>query len=335
MKIAVFSAQPYDRRFLDAEAEVGKAEAVQLAYYTEALSLQSTVLAQGCEAVCVFVNDVLDAAVLEALAQIGVRAVLLRCAGFNNLDTAAAARLGLFVARVPAYSPEAVAEHTLALILTLNRNTHRAHARIREGNFALDGLLDSNLHGKTVGVVGLGKIGMAAARIFRGFGCRVLGSDPAPAAQFAALGELATLEELLPQADIVSLHCPLTPSTQYMINAQSLRAMKRGAMLVNTSRGALIDTCAVIDALKSRHLGALAIDVYEQESELFFHDRSADIIGDDVFQRLLTFPNVLVTGHQGFFTVEAMREIAQTTFMNLACHVNGTACVNAVPGTGK
>jgi D-lactate dehydrogenase len=174
---------------------------------------------------------------------------------------------------------------------------------------------------------------MAAVRIFKGFGCRVLGADPAPPPQFAAQGDLAAVEALLAQSDIVTLHCPLTPSTQHMIDAAALRTMKPGAMLVNTSRGALIDTCAVIDALKSRHLGALAIDVYEQESELFFHDRSADIIGDDVFQRLLTFPNVLVTGHQGFFTIEAMREIAQTTFMNLACYLDRTPCPNAVPGT--
>ena len=331
MKIAVFSAQPYDRRFFDAESRTGDAH--ELLYFTEPLSQRSSVLAQGCEAVCVFVNDVLDAPVLEALAKLGVRAVLLRCAGFNNLDIAAAARLGLFVARVPAYSPEAVAEHTLALVLTLNRNTHRAHARIREGNFALDGLLGSNLHGKTVGVVGLGKIGMATARIFKGFGCRVLGFDPVVPFQFGTLGELAPLAQLLAQADIVSLHCPLTESTHHMIDARALKDMKRGAMLVNTSRGALIDTAAVIHALKSRQLGALAIDVYEQESELFFHDHSADIIGDDVFQRLLTFPNVLVTGHQGFFTIEAMREIAQTTFANLACHVRGAPCFNAVPGT--
>ncbi len=331
MKVAVYSAQPYDRRFLDAEASV--IEGLELIYYTEPLSSNSTALAQGCEAVCVFVNDVLDAPVLDALAQLGVRAVLLRCAGFNHLDTAAAARLGLFVARVPAYSPEAVAEHTLALILTLNRHTHRAYARVREGNFALDGLLGTNLHGKTVGLVGLGKIGMAAARIFKGFGCRVLGADPAPPPAFAQLGELAAVAELLPQADIVSLHCPLTQATHHMIDAGALAAMKPGAMLVNTSRGALIDTGAVIKSLKARHLGALAIDVYEQESELFFQDHSDEIIGDDVFQRLMTLPNVLVTGHQGFFTEEAMREIAQTTFANLASYANGGPCVNAVPGT--
>lgn len=332
MKIAVFSAQPYDRRFLD-EAFAGVAGAFELTYHTEALSLQSAILAQGCAAVCVFVNDVLDAPVLAALTLLGVRAVLMRCAGYNNLDTQAAADLGMFVARVPAYSPQAVAEHTLALILTLNRHTHRAFARVREGNFALEGLLGSNLHGKTVGVVGLGKIGMAAARIFAGFGCKVVGFDPAPAAAFAAIGETVALARLLAEADIVTLHCPLMDATFHMIDAAALQRMKRGAMLVNTSRGALIDTPAVIDALKSGQLGALAIDVYEQESELFFHDRSADVIADDVFQRLLTFPNVLVTGHQGFFTIEAMREIAQVTVANLGCFMAGSACANAVPGT--
>ncbi|CAN7463436.1 2-hydroxyacid dehydrogenase [Pseudoduganella sp. LjRoot289] len=334
MKIAVFSAQPYDRRFLDEALQRRHADgAVTLQYHAEALSLESVALAQGCGAVCVFVNDVLDAAVLDALAGQGVRAVLLRCAGFNNVDAAAAARLGLFVARVPAYSPEAVAEFTLALVLTLNRNTHRAYARVREGNFALDGLLGSNLHGKTVGLIGLGKIGVAAARIFHGFGCRVLGHDPAPLPGYAQFGATVALPELLAQSDIVSLHCPLLPGTRHMIAAAALASMKPGAMLVNTSRGGLVDACAVIDALKSRHLGALAIDVYEQESELFFHDHSADIIADDVFQRLLTFPNVLVTGHQGFFTIEAMREIAVTTFGNLADHLAGRPCPNVVAGT--
>jgi D-lactate dehydrogenase len=329
MKVAVFSAQPYDRRFLD-EAWAGRqaGASITLQYFTEALSLASCTLAQDCGAVCVFVNDVLDAEVLAALAGQGVRAVLLRCAGYNNVDLAAAARLGLFVARVPAYSPEAVAEFTLALVLTLNRHTHRAYARVREGNFALDGLLGSNLHGKTVGLVGLGRIGLAAARIFHGFGCRVLGHDPAPPAAFGALGVQAALPALLADADIVSLHCPLLPSTHHLIDAAALARMKPGAMLVNTSRGGLLDTCAVIDALKSRRLGALAIDVYEQESELFFRDHSAEIIADDVFQRLLTFPNVLVTGHQGFFTAEALREIAETTLDNLDRYIQGSPCAN-------
>ena len=335
MKIAVFSAQPYDRRFLDeAFSQYSGGDPVELIYFAEALSLPSVNLARECEAVCVFVNDQLGAPVLEALAALGVRAVLLRCAGFNNVDIASAARLGLFVARVPAYSPEAVAEHTLALILTLNRHTHRAYLRVRDGNFALDGLLGSNLHGKTVGLVGLGKIGMAAARIFKGFGCTVLGADPMAPGEFEAIGQAVQLDELLARSDIVSLHCPLMPSTRHLIDAAALASMKTGATLINTSRGALIDTAAVIKALKSRKLGGLAIDVYEQEDELFFQDRSSDIIGDDVFQRLMTFPNVLVTGHQGFFTIEAMREIAQVTLHNLDCYLTKQPCPNSVSVPG-
>lgn len=328
MKLAVYSAQPYDRRFLEeARAAMSGVEAV---YFSDRLELDTVPLAQGCGAVCVFVNDKLDAPVLEALHALGVRAVLLRCAGFNNLDIAAGMRLGMFMARVPAYAPEAVAEHALALVMTLNRRTHRAYARVREGNFALDGLLGMTLHGKTVGIVGAGQIGAAAARIFHGMGCKVLVSDPAPAPQLDGLVERVSLDELLARSDIVSLHCPLMDATRHMINAASLAAMKRGAMLVNTSRGGLIDTAAVIDALKCGQLGALAIDVYEQESNLFFHDHSSDIIADDVFQRLMTFPNVLVTGHQGFFTIEAMREIATVTFANLACHLQGARCPNAL-----
>ena len=331
MKIAVFSAQPYDVRFLsEANEHPEFAGEHTFQFHTEALSLNAVALVQGCGAVCIFVNDCADAAVLQALADLGVGAVLLRCAGFNNVDVKEAGRLGLFVARVPAYSPEAVAEHTLALILTLNRHTHRAFARVREGNFALEGLLGSNLHGKTVGLVGTGKIGLAAARIFRGFGCRVLASDPSPSPDFAALGQVVPLPILLGESDIVSLHCPLTEQTRHLIDAAALAVMKPGAMLVNTSRGALIDTGAVIDALKSRQLGALAIDVYEQEGELFFHDRSADIIADDVFQRLMTFPNVLVTGHQGFFTIEAMREIAHITLQNLRDFTQDSPCANQI-----
>ncbi len=333
MKIAVFSTQPYDRRFFDeALQRQPEAAAIELVYHTARLEAETAVLAHGCDAVCVFVNDSLDAPVLEALHRLGVRAILLRCAGYNNLDVAAAARLGLFAARVPAYSPEAVAEHALALVLTLNRHTHRAYARVREGNFALDGLLGMTLHGKTVGIVGTGKIGLATARIFQGFGCRVLGHDPFPSPQFGALGTMVALPALLAQSDIVSLHCPLTEDTRHLIDRATLALMKPGAMLVNTSRGALIDTGAVIEALKSRQLGALAIDVYEQESSLFFHDHSSDIIDDDVFQRLMTFPNVLVTGHQGFFTIEALREIAGITFDNLACVMDGRVCVNAIRG---
>lgn len=331
MKTAVFSARPYDRHFLEAaNQQGGTAEAFEFEYFDVGLELATTALARGCQAVCVFVNDRLDASVLEALHALGVRAVLLRCAGFNNVDIAAAQRLGLFVARVPAYSPEAVAEHTLALIMTLNRQTHRAYNRVREGNFMLDGLLGRTLHGKTAGIVGTGKIGLATARILKGMGCTVLGFDPYPSADFGAIGESVELDELLTRSDIVSLHCPLTPDTHHLINEESLARMKAGSMLVNTSRGGLVNTDAVIRALKSRQLGHLAIDVYEQESALFFQDLSGEIIDDDTFQRLMTFPNVLVTGHQGFFTVEALQEISSITLRNLADFAGGGDCANRV-----
>jgi D-lactate dehydrogenase len=266
--------------------------------------------------------------VLTKLKDLGVRAVLLRCAGFNNVDLKATVALGFFIARVPAYSPEAVAEHAMAMIMTLNRNTHRAYNRVREGNFMLDGLLGVTLSGKTAGIIGTGRIGLAIAHIFAGFGCTVLGYDPVPSPAFG--GTMVELPELLKRADIVSLHCPLMPATRHMINAETLALMKPGAMLVNTSRGGLIDTGAVISALKSRQLGHLAIDVYEQEGALFFHDHSSDIIDDDVFQRLMTFPNVLVTGHQGFFTVDALREISAVTVSNLTCFADGTHCENVL-----
>jgi D-lactate dehydrogenase len=333
MKIAVFSAQPYDKRFLDeTNTRHFAAHAFQLTYHVFPLSQETVPLAKGSDAVCVFVNDVLDAAVLTALHQGGTRAVLLRCAGFNNVDLAAADRLGLFVARVAAYSPEAVAEFTIALIQTLNRHTHRAYNRVREGNFSLDGLLGFTMHGKTVGIVGTGKIGIAVARILKGFGCRLLAYDPFKVAEFELMGEYVELERLLEESDIVTLHCPLMEATRHIINKSTLDRMKTGAMLVNSSRGGLIDTVAVIAALKSRKLGALAIDVYEQESALFYHDHSADIIDDDVFQRLMTFPNVLVSGHQGFFTTEALTQIAEVTLKNIECYVSGTECNNRLHG---
>ena len=334
VKVAVFSAQSYDRRFLDeVNARDDVPGRIDLIYHDVALTVRTATLANGCDAVCLFVNDQADAQVLEALVANGIRAVFLRCAGFNNVDVVAAARLGLFVARVPAYSPEAVAEHAVALIMTLNRQTHRALNRVREGNFMLDGLLGVTLHAKTVGIVGTGRIGLATARILNGIGCRVLGCDPVRSTEFEAIGEIVDLETLLARSDIVSLHCPLSVETRHLINERSLTLMKPGAMLVNTSRGLLVDTGAAIKALKSRHLGFLAIDVYEQEGPLFFQDRSSDIIDDDVFQRLMTFPNVLVTGHQGFFTVEALREIAEVTLHNMQCFRDGTDCENRVPGT--
>jgi D-lactate dehydrogenase len=270
------------------------------------------------EAVAAFVNDRLDAEALAALHARGVRVVALRCAGFNNVDLLAAGRLGVAIGRVPEYSPYAVAEHTAALMLTLNRKIHRAHARVREGNFALEGLLGFDLHGRTVGLVGTGKIGECFARIAAGFGCSLLAFDPRPSEACAALGvRYVSLEELLASSDIVSLHCPLTPRTRHLIDERAFGLMRQGAMLLNTSRGAVIDANAAIAALKSGRLGSLGIDVYEEEADLFFRDLSGVVIQDDVFARLTTFPNVVITGHQAFFTEEALTAIAETTLDNL------------------
>lgn len=315
MRVVVFSTQAYDRRFLE-RANAGGRHALE--FVSLPLDLATTGAAEGAAAVCAFVNDRLDRPVLERLAGLGVRLVVLRCAGFNHVDLAAAAELGLAVARVPEYSPYAVAEHTVALVLTLNRKIHRAHARVREGNFALEGLLGFDLHGRTVGVVGTGKIGACFARIMAGFGCHLLACDTARDPECEALGvRYVGLPELLAASDVVSLHCPLTPATRHLIDAKALAAMKPGAMLVNTSRGAVIDTPAAVAALKSGRLGSLGIDVYEEEADLFFRDLSADVIRDDVFARLLTFPNVVVTGHQAFFTEDALAAIAETTLANL------------------
>ncbi len=316
MDVAVFSAKPYDRRCLDA---ANASEGHRLRYLEPRLTPVTAVLADSAGAVCAFVNDELDAAVLRDLAGRGVRLVALRCAGFNNVDLAAARALGVAVARVPAYSPHAVAEHTLALILALNRKTHRAFNRVREGNFALDGLLGFDLHGRTVGIVGTGQIGALVVRILHGFGCRLLAHDPRPDPGCEALGaRYVDLPELFGAADIITLHCPLTPSTRHLIDAEALRRTKPGMMLINTGRGALIDTRAAIEALKSGRLGHLGLDVYEEEADLFFEYLSQQAIRDDVFARLLTFPNVLVTGHQGFFTREALKNIAETTLANIS-----------------
>lgn len=290
--------------------------------YIEArLTAESAPLAGGAPAVCAFVNDVLDRPVLETLAAGRTRMVALRSAGFNNVDLKAASDLGIAVGRVPAYSPDSVAEHTVGLILTLNRKIHKAYARVREGNFALEGLLGFDLKGRTVGIVGAGKIGIAVARILSGFGCRILAHDPAPPAE-AISAELVGLDRLFTESDIVSLHCPLTPATHHLIDEAALAQMKRGVMLINTGRGALVDTRALIEGLKSGVIGYLGLDVYEEESDLFFEDLSGQILRDDVFARLLTFPNVLITGHQGFFTAEALTAIASTTIANLSAFEN-------------
>jgi D-lactate dehydrogenase len=314
MRVTVFSTKPYDQHALEAAAGPHK-----LVFQPARLSHDTAVLARGSQAVCAFVNDQVDAEVLAQFKELGVRLVALRSSGFNNVDLAAARRLGITVARVPAYSPEAVAEHTVALILSLARHLHRSHARVREGNFALDGLLGFNLHGRSVGVIGSGQIGAGVARIMLGFGCHVLAYDPAPNPALAATSvRFLPLPDLLAQADIITLHCPLLPATRHMINAPAIATMKRGVMLINTSRGAIIDTQAVVEGLKSGAIGHLGLDVYEEEAELFFEDHSAQVIQDDVFARLQTFPNVLITGHQGFFTAEALRAIAETTIANIA-----------------
>jgi D-lactate dehydrogenase len=315
MHVAVFSAKPHDRRFLKSANEKS---AHQLSFLEARLSSETAPLAGGAEAVCPFVNDDVGAATIARLAEAGVRLVALRSAGFNHVDLEAAEKAGIIVARVPAYSPHAVAEHTVALILTLNRKTHRAYNRVREGNFALEGLLGFDLHGKTVGLVGTGLIGRVVARIMIGFGCEVIAFDPAPSPDCERLGvRYVEMEELLGASDIISLHCPLTPATHHLIDAAALDRMKPGAMLINTSRGAVIDTKAVIRGLKHGTIGSLGLDVYEEEGDLFFEDLSDRIIPDDVFARLLTFPNVLITGHQGFFTAEALTAIAETTIANI------------------
>ncbi|MDH6268494.1 D-lactate dehydrogenase [Rhizobium sp. SG_E_25_P2] len=327
MQVTVFSAKPYDRHFLDR----GAASGLSLRYTEAHLSLETAGLADGSGAVCAFVNDDLSAPVLARLDALGVRLVALRCAGFNNVDLAAAREYGLTVARVPAYSPHAVAEHTMAIILGLNRKIHRAYNRVREGNFALDGLLGFDLHGKTVGVVGTGKIGEVLARILAGFGCRLLGFDPTPNPACEALGMVyGSLEDVFSQSDILSLNCPLTPETRHMIRQDTLPLLKPGVMLINTGRGGVIDTRAVIDGLKSGRIGALGLDVYEEEADLFFEDLSSQVLRDDVFARLLTFPNVLITGHQAFFTHEALDNIAETTLGNIVAFRDTGAATHSV-----
>ena len=279
-----------------------------------------------------FVNDVVDEATLTDLAEHGLQVVALRCAGFNNVDLPTAERLGIRVVRVPAYSPHAVAEHTIALLLGLNRRLHRACSRVREGNFSLQGLMGFDLHGKTVGVIGTGRIGVLVAQILKAFGCDVLAFDVSPNSEAEHAGAVyVELDELFVRSDVISLHCPLTPDTQHLISSESIGRMKPGVVLINISRGGIVDTDAVIAGLKSGQIGGLAIDVYEEEADLFFEDLSNEVIHDDVFARLLTFPNVLVTGHQAFFTREALEQIAVTTLFNIAAVESGADCENIVP----
>lgn len=316
MNIAFFSTQKYELPFF--EQSTRDHSDIKITYFEQALSEQTAILANGFDAICVFVNDTVNTAVIAQLASQGINTILLRCAGFNNVDLPAAKAHKIKVLRVPAYTPEAVAEHCIALMLTLSRKTHKAYNRVREDNFDLNGLLGFNLHNKTVGIVGCGKIGLALCNILNGFGAKVLVCDP-----YAQPGNytITDINTLLSQSDVISLHCPLTEQTHHLIDDEAFSKMKTGVMLINTSRGALLDSSACISALKTKKLGYLGLDVYEQESELFFKNHSDEINQDDIFSRLVSFKNVLVTGHQGFFTQEALTEIANTTLLN-ALEVN-------------
>lgn len=326
MKIAFFSTKPYDKDFFEKHNQTH-----EFTFYEVALSEASVRLAEGFDGICVFVNDKVNASVIEKLAKLGIKLIALRCAGFNNVDLEAAKNADIRVVRVPAYSPHAVAEHAVALIMTLNRKTHKAYNRVREGNFSLEKLIGFDLYQKTVGVIGTGKIGEAFARIMQGFGCKVMAYDVFPNQVLIDSGmKYASLDEVLQQSDIISLHCPLTDKTLHLINETSIAQMKTGAMLINTSRGALVDTQAVVEGLKSKKLGYLGLDVYEQESNIFFNDLSEEILVDDTLARLMTFPNVLITSHQGFLTEEALTQIAVITLNNITVFEQGQKSGNEV-----
>lgn len=315
MKVAVFSSKPHDEKFLRAADTSGE---IDFNFIESRLHINTVKLAQDHDAVCIFVNDSLRAETLDLLKSYGIDLITLRCAGFNNIDLKRAAENKQVIARVPAYSPYAVAEHTLALILSLNRKIQHAYNRVRESNFSQNGLLGFDLNNKTVGIIGTGGIGTVTARILRGFGCRVMAYDIKENKDCLDMGvEYTSLHSIFRESDIISLHCPLTPETQYLINSETIGMMKKGVMLINTSRGGLVDTKAVIEGLKSRKIGYLGLDVYEEEKRLFFKDLSLNVIEDDVFARLLTFPNVIITGHQAFFTVEALQNIAEITVSNI------------------
>lgn len=328
MKVAVFSTRPYDRRSLDA---ANRNDALEFTYLEARLLQDTAALADGYPVVCAFVNDHLDADVLRVLAAGGTRLIALRSAGFNNVDLDAAKELGIGIVRVPAYSPNSIAEHTVGLMLALNRKFHRAYNRVREGNFALDGLLGFDMVGKTVGVIGTGKIGQVVVQILSGFGCRVIGYDPFPSDAARELGlEYLDFDEVIASSDILTLHLPLTSETHHMIDRDAIARMKHGVMLINTSRGALLKTPDVIDGLKTGQIGYLGLDVYEEEDDIFFQDLSGFILQDDTFARLLTFPNVIITGHQAFFTAEALDAIASTTVANIVTYAERGELSNAV-----
>lgn len=328
MRIAMFSTKSYDRASFE-EVNEAKGHGHEITFFDPNLTAATAQLAEGHDAVCAFVNDDLSAEVLDHLNECGITLIVLRSAGFNNIDLNHAGELGITVARVPAYSPYAVAEHTVALMLAVQRRLHRAYNRVREGNFSLEGLMGFDLRNRRVGVIGTGKIGMIVARILRGFGCSLRAYDPYPSDDVKDLGvRYEDLDTLLGECDVVTLHAPLTPDTYHLIDAEALSKMRHGVMIVNTSRGALIDTAAVIEGLKDGRVGNLAIDVYEEEGDLFFEDLSDRVIRDDTFSRLLTFPNVFITAHQAFFTEEALANIAETTLANATAYEQGRTSGN-------
>ena len=328
MKTLFYSSKPYDKRSF---AVANEPFAHEIDFFEGKLDEKTADLAVGYTAICAFVNDQINAKVLEILSNHGVKLIALRCAGFNQIDLEAAHRLQIRVVRVPAYSPYAVAEHTIALLLGLNRKIHRAYNRVREGNFALDGLLGFDLNGKTVGIVGTGKIGAIVARILKGFGCDLLFHDPIKSPACMELGgHYVSLDQLFAEADIVTLHCPLTPASYHLINESTIAQMKDGVTIINTSRGGLIDAQAAIEGLKKDKIGNLGLDVYEEEGDLFFEDLSNYVIKDDVFSRLTTFPNVLISGHQAFFTREALQNIAETTLQNISDIASKGNCENEI-----
>lgn len=319
MRIAVFGTKPYDKECLSAHNHTQH----ELTFFKPTLNEDTVPMVKKFDAVCCFVNDSITKKVIRKLSKAGVKLIALRCAGFNNIDLEAAKAENIAVCRVPEYSPYTVAEHAVALIMDLNRNIHRAYNRVREHDYSLQGLEGFEIHGKTVGIVGTGAIGVAFAKIMKGFGCRVLAYDPFQNPKFLEYGQYVELEKLWQKSDIISLHCPLVPPTYHIINEASIQQMKHGVMLINTSRGGLVDTSAVIVGLKKGQIGYLGLDVYEEEAGLFFEDYSNRILTDDVFARLLTFPNVVVTGHQAFFSREALDAIARTTIRNIDCFFEG------------
>lgn len=328
MKLAVYSTKQYDKKYLD---HVNERFGFDIEYFDFLLTERTAINAVNCEAVCIFVNDDASRPVLEILHAQGVKVIALRCAGFNNVDLDAAKELGMKVVRVPAYSPEAVAEHAVGIMMTLNRRIHRAYQRTRDANFSLEGLIGFNMHGRTAGVIGTGKIGIATLRILKGFGMRLLAFDPYPNPQALDLGaEYVDIKTLFKESDVITLHCPLTPENHHLLDAAAFSQMKDGVMIINTSRGGLVDSQAAIDALKQQKIGSLGMDVYENERDLFFEDKSNDVIQDDVFRRLSACHNVLFTGHQAFLTAEALTAISETTLSNLQQLQKGEACPNEV-----